>query len=155
MKRLIPIVGLTLLAGCGSWEIPRRLQGTLPKTGVVPEAIIKLTPSMAVPLEKLVFWGAYAGTAYLILDPLAPNWEIEEAKFPEERYHMSLRMKRIYAGGAGEARAIFHGRARRLAEESGFSGYEVIEYSEAMESSVLGSQRTATGVVRLTAKKGV
>ena len=23
--------------------------------------------------EKLVFWGAYAGTAYLILDPLAPN----------------------------------------------------------------------------------
>lgn len=131
--------------------MPTRLGGEIPAKGsVVPETNLHLTPSITYPLEKLVFWGTYIGVAYLILDPLAPNWEIEEAKFPEDRYHMSLHMKRIYAGGAGEARVVFHNRAKALMEAGGYSSYEVLEYSEGMESSVLGSKRTATGVVRLS-----
>lgn len=131
--------------------MPTRLGGEIPAKGsVVPETNLHLTPSITYPLEKLVFWGTYIGVAYLILDPLAPNWEIEEAKFPEDRYHMSLHMKRIYAGGAGEARVVFHNRAKALMEAGGYSSYEVLEYAEGMESSVLGSKRTATGVVRLS-----
>ena len=152
MKRLLALlVVATTLAGCGAWKIPTRLGGEIPAKGsVVPETNLHLTPSITYPLEKLVFWGTYIGVAYLILDPLAPNWEIEEAKFPEDRYHMSLHMKRLYAGGAGEARLVFHNRAKALMEAGGYSSYEVLEYSEGMESSVLGSKRTAAGVVRLS-----
>lgn len=144
-----------LLGGCGSWQYPTRLGGDIPRKGtVVPDTALKMTPTLAVPLEKVIYWGIYASAAYLIVDPMAPNWEIEEARFPEERYHLALHMKRFYAGGAGEARAIFHRRARDLAQRGGFAGYEVLEYSEGLESSVIGSQRTATGVVVMTKANG-
>ena len=105
---------------------------------------------MQIPLDKLVTWGLYAGAAYLILDPLAPNWEIEQAAFPDAHYHFSLKMKRFYAGGAGESRMVFHQRAKELMRQGGYDGYQVLEYSEGMESSVLGSQRVSQGVIRLT-----
>jgi hypothetical protein len=34
--------------------------------------------------------------------------------------------------------------------QGGYDGYQVMEYSEGMESSVLGSQRVSQGVIRLT-----
>jgi hypothetical protein len=112
-----------------------------------------LTPSLNVALEKTVYWGAYAGIAYLVLDPLAPNWQIEEAKFSDTQYHLALRMKRYYAGGAGEARVVFNKRANALARSHGAESYRVLEYSEGMESSVLGSRRVGEGVVELVALK--
>lgn len=143
-----------LLAGCGNWKMPTRLAGDLPTTAVVPAAGLKLTPSLVVPLEKLVFWGAYAGAAYLILDPLAPNWEIEEAKFSDGYYRLSLHMRRYYAGGAGEAREVFHRRAKQIVSAGGYDSYQVVEYTEGLESSVLGSQRVAAGVIRLAGQDG-
>lgn len=127
------------------------LPSQLPHQGsIVPNTTLQLTPSLGIPLEKLVFWGAYAAAAYLILDPLAPNWEIEQAQFPDNRYHLSMKMKRYYAGGAGEARVVFHKRAKELMRVGGYSGYEVLEYTEGLESSVLGSQRVGNGVIQLT-----
>lgn len=117
---------------------------------VIPDRTLHISPSVTVTLEKLVFWGAYAGAAYLILDPLAPNWEIEQAAFPDSHYHFSLKMKRLYAGGAGESRMVFHQRAKELMRQGGYDGYQVLEYSEGMESSMLGSQRVSQGVIRLT-----
>jgi hypothetical protein len=105
-------------------------------------------------LEKLVFWGAYGAAAYLILDPLNPNWEIEEAQFPDSHYHLSLKMKRFYSGGAGEARQAFQQRAKELMRRGGFSSFTIVEYSESLESSVLGSQRVGQGVIQLTRKPG-
>ena len=98
----------------------------------------------------MVYWGVYAGTAYLILDPFAPNWDIEEAPLPKNQFHFALKMKRFYSGGGGEARSILHRRAKELVQYGGFEGYELLEYSESLESSVLGSQRVAQGVIRLT-----
>jgi|GEM_PF-412333 len=121
---------------------------------LIPNATVALGPSVSYPLEKLVYWGAWVGAAWLILDPLSPNWRIEEARLPENHYHLSLSMKRYYAGGAGEARAIFHRRAKELMRAGGFSAYDVVEYSEGIESSVIGSQRTATGVVRFARSAG-
>ena len=115
---------------------------------LIPDVAVALGPSVSYPLEKLVYWGLYAGAAWLILDPLAPNWDIQEARLPENHVHFSMKMKRFYAGGAGEARAIFHRRAQEMMRAGGFGNYEVVEYSEGMVSSVLGSQRTAAGVVR-------
>lgn len=120
-------------------------------TSLIPDQVVNLTPSIAnYPLEKLVYWGAYVGIAYLVLDPFAPNWEIQEARLPENHIHFQLTMKRYYAGGAGEARVLFHRRAKELMRAGGFSGYEVMEFNEGMDSSMFGAQRTAEGVVRLT-----
>ncbi|MCF8150268.1 MAG: hypothetical protein K9K30_02700 [Burkholderiaceae bacterium] len=109
-----------------------------------------MTKSIQIPLEKVVTWGLYAGAAWLILDPLAPNWEIEQATFPDSHYHLSLKMKRVYTGGAGEARVVFHQRAKELMRRNGFDTYSVIEYTEGLDSSILGSQRVAQGVIQLT-----
>lgn len=155
MKPRTPaIAALALLAGCANVNVPSRLEGTFPGGGpLIPETTFQLTPGTSIQLEKLVNWGIYAGVAYLILDPWAPNWSIEQANFPDDHFHLSLHMKRYYSGGAGEAQAVFHRRAKELARAGGFAGYEVVEYQESLESSVLGSQRTAIGVVRLTGKR--
>ena len=150
-RTLALILLLTSLSACTGFT--SRLGGTTPRTGsVVPNSTVQLLPNLAIPLEKLVYWGAYAGVAYMILDPLAPNWEIEEAPFPDNHFHLSLKMKRYYAGGAGEARVVFKQRARELMRVGGFDAYEVMEYSEGLESSVLGSQRVSEGVIHLTHK---
>lgn len=95
----------------------------------------------------------YTGPAYWILDPLAPNWEIELIPMPDDHVQISMKMKRYYNGGAGEARQIFQRRARDLMRYGEFSGYEVREYSEGIDSSLIGSQRIASGIIHLTGKK--
>jgi hypothetical protein len=154
-RLLVSLSFAIALTGCGSWQVPTNLNGNIPAKGsAVPPTTLVVTPSLSIPLEKMVFWGAYAGVAYLILDPWAPNWDIEEAKFPGDHYKMSLHMKRYYTGGAGEARAVFHRRAKELVQAGGYDGYEVVEYTEGLESSVLGSRRVAEGVIVLTKRDG-
>ena len=154
-RRLLLAVVTGLLSGCGAMNYPgpSALDGNFPAQGpILPDTALNLTKSVQIPLEKMVNWGLYAGAAWLILDPLAPNWEIEQASFPERHYHLSLKMKRVYAGGAGEARVVFHQRAKDLMRQNGFDTYAVVEYSEGLESSILGSQRVARGVIQLVRK---
>lgn len=164
---LAAVIG-TLLSGCA--QNPTAVNGTgvagntseaVAKAGykiiggpLIPDTTVQLGPSVSYPLEKLVYWGIWIGAAWLILDPLAPNWDIEEAHLPEDHIHFQMSMKRFYTGGAGEARAVFNRRAKTLMREGGYNGYEIVEYSEALDSSVLGSKRTAAGVIRLTRKSG-
>lgn len=168
-RLLLAAACAALVAGCASTETAKTNSTGLVGQGVdmvgdattrliggplIPNAALQIGPSMSYPLEKLVYWGAWVGAAWLILDPLSPNWRIEEARLPENHYHLSLSMKRYYAGGAGEARVIFHRRAKELMRAGGFGAYEVVEYSEGIESSALGSQRTATGVLRFAKTAG-
>ena len=137
-RRLLPAAALLLaLAGCGTTNYPgtTSLSGDLPGKGpIVPDLAFNLTPSTKLPLEKLVNWGLYAGAAWLILDPLAPNWEIEQAAFPDQHYHLSLKMKRVYSGGAGEARAVFQRHARELMRQNGYdvdpAGNEIVLFDQ-------------------------
>ncbi len=148
---------LGLLSACSALNYPgaTALSGDFPAQGpIVPDTTLNLTKSIQVPLDKVVSWGLYVGVAWLILDPLAPNWEIEQADFPDRQFHLSLKMKRVYAGGAGEARQVFHQRAKDLMRQNGYDGYAVVDYSEGLESSVLGSQRVARGVIQLTRRTG-
>lgn len=134
-------------AGCSG----NNAAGTWPKGGAaIPDANFHVTPSTTLALEKLVYWGGVAAVAYYVTDPLAPNWEIREAAFPDNHYRLSLQMKRYYAGGAGEARVVFNRRADELMRKGGFDGYQIVDYSERLESSVLGSQRVTEGTVSLT-----
>lgn len=152
---IVTVSALTL-AGCSSQPVngvryyPE--SGAAAGGSIVGNSVLKLTPNISVELEKLVAWGAYAGVAWLVLDPLAPNWEIEEAPLPDNHVHFSLKMKRYYTGGAGEARVVFHRRAKELMQYNGFDAYQVVEYNESLESSVLGSQRVAVGVVRMASR---
>ena len=142
-RLLVAALCLSLLAGCSSSP---NSDTYVPPGGITE----KLVNAAMYPLDKTVYWASWTAVAYLVLDPFSPNWEIQEARFPENHIHIQLAMKRYYAGGAGEARQIFHRRAKELMRAGGFTGYEVVEYSEGLDSSVIGSQRKAEGVIRLT-----
>jgi hypothetical protein len=148
----------SLLSACSSSPPLSSTTGTTASTTPTPFMATGVTKTIVdavmYPLDKTVYWGAWVAAAYLVTDPWAPNWEIQEARFPENHVHFLMSMKRYYAGGAGEARLVFNRRAKELMRAGGFSGYEVVEYSEGMESSVLGAQRTAEGVIRLTKAPG-
>ena len=93
---------------------------------------------------------ALAGVAvYALVDPLAPNWSIQEARFGEERYRIVLRMKSLHTGGDGEARQVFARRAAQLGSQPGFAGYDVTAWEEGIESNRPISQRVALGEIRL------
>ena len=135
--RIALLLALGALSGCAS---------------ILPDKKIYITPNRSVSVENAAYMGLALGVAYLVLDPMAPNWEITEEPLADNRIRLALKMKRVYAGGAGEARTVFQRRAKELVRYGGFDGYEVIEYSEGMESSMLGSQRVGEGVIRLTGR---
>lgn len=154
-SRLFSAIAVLALSACAKYPGATSFSGNWPSQGgIIPATNVQISDNVSMPLEKLVFWGVYGAAAYMILDPLNPNWEIEEAQFPDSHYHLSLKMKRFYSGGAGEARSVFHQRAKELMRRGGYTGYQILDYSEGLESSVLGSQRVGQGVIQLTRKPG-
>jgi hypothetical protein len=89
------------------------------------------------------------GGGYVVYDPLAPNWEIEESRLNDSTYRFSMKMKRYHTGGAGESIQILKRRASQLQFEQGFGSYQIMEYSEGIDSQTIGARRVAEGVVRL------
>ena len=132
------IAAVLVAAGCSgiSGEYPR-------STPVIPAASIRISEGYTVSLEKLSTYAGVAVAVYLVLDPLAPNWHIEQTKLPDDTYLFVLRMKRFHTGGDGEARQVFHRRARELARSNGYGGYEVMRFEESLDSAMLGTQRTS------------
>lgn len=92
---------------------------------------------------------ALGGVVFIVYDPLAPNWEIEESKLGEDTYRFSLKMKRYHTGGAGESIQILKRRASLLQDQQGFDSYQILEYTEGIESETLGARRVAQGKIRL------
>lgn len=125
-----------LLAGCGS-------------SAIIPDETIRVTPSLSFKLANLATGAAAAAAVYFIYDPLAPNWEIEESRLGDDTFRLSLRMKRYHTGGAGESIQIFKRRAAQLRSERGYGSYQLVEYSEGIDSQTLGARRVADGVVKL------
>lgn len=89
-----------------------------------------------------------AAAIYLIYDPLAPNWEIEETRLADDSYRLSMKMKRFHTGGAGEAIQVLKRRARQLQEEQGHADYQIAGYSEGIDSQTLMTRRVAEGTIR-------
>jgi len=81
-------------------------------------------------------------------DPLAPNWRIEQQGLGADRYAFALTKKRFATGGDGEAMQVFKRRVDQLASEKGYAGFELLEYTEAIESHVPIAQRVSRGVVQ-------
>ena len=135
----VAVVGLT---GCSTIGEPPHDWLLMPVAAVaaVHSGYVKIPAALA------------AVAVYALVDPLAPNWAMQESRLAEDRFRIVLRMKALHAGGDGEARQVFHRRARELARSNGYGGYEVMRFEEALDSAMLGTQRTAEASIRLTGK---
>ena len=154
---MIKPVGLALVAGMllSACSLPA---GTTPVSTpgakpIIPNDVIQLTAKKAIPLGDLVTAMVVPAAIYFIYDPLAPNWEIEEARLADDTYRFSLKMKRYHTGGAGESMQILRRRAAQLQTEQGFATYQLLEYTEGIESQTLGARRVAEGTVKLVQRQ--
>ena len=132
--------GLTVLLGACTG-----MAGISSQNQIVPPDAIPLSRSLTVPLESALA----AAVVFAVIDPLAPNWQIEEMRLNDTRYRIALRKKRFTTGGDGEAMPAFYRRAEQLVRDNRAAGYRIVEFSEGVESGVPISQRVAQGVVEI------
>ncbi|MFN7085452.1 MAG: hypothetical protein ACK4N4_02350 [Burkholderiales bacterium] len=147
MKNIFVMLALGL-AGCGTLGTNSSpgndSAGNEIKT-IVPNKSLNLSRSLQIPLEGLLL-----GTAiYLVVDPLSPNWRIEESRAGDDAFRLALRRKPFASGGEGEAMQVLQRRAEQLARDHGRSGYTIVEFTEGIESTLPLAQRVSHGVVRL------
>lgn len=142
MKLVVPLFALCLvLSGCSS-------SGSS-ASPLIPDKVIQLTAKNSVSLSSLATAAVVAAAIYVVYDPLAPNWEIEEARLNDNTYRLSMKMKRYHTGGAGESIQLLKRRASQLQYEQGFGSYQILEYTEGIDSQTIGARRVAEGVIRL------
>ena len=131
-------LALAVLACSGCTGIPNLGSQSV----LIPNETVNISKSLSIPIE-----GIAAGVAlYFIVDPLAPNWEIEQTQINPDRYLIALKKKRFTTGGDGEAGQIFNRRAAQLARDSGGT-FRIVEFTEGIESTVPIARRVAQGVV--------
>lgn len=133
------------LAGCSSTS------GS--SSALIPNKAIQLTANTALSLSTLAAAAVVGAAVYVVYDPLAPNWEIEESRLNEDTYRLSLKMKRYHTGGAGESIQILKRRASQLQYEQGFGGYQILEYTEGIDSQTIGARRVGEGVIRMVQRQ--
>ena len=145
MKQAFALLGLIIstgfLSGCSSTS-----GGSSP---LIPDKAIQLTAGTSLSLSTLASAAMLGAAVYIIYDPLAPNWEIEETRLDDSTFRFAMKMKRYHTGGAGESIQILKRRASQLQYEQGFGSYQILEYSEGIDSQTIGARRVAEGVVRL------
>ena len=138
------LLGLAL-AACGTTE-----PTMIPNTGtILPNATVKISPSISYTVEQIALAGAAGALLYVIYDPLAPNWRIEESRLSDDTYAFSLRAKSFRVGGDGEAMQVVKRRAQQLQFERGYAGYRILEYTEGIESATPLTYRVSAGTVQL------
>lgn len=146
------LVLTAVVAGCGTVgkAVNDTLGGDHPGTGpIIPDGVVRLSPNNAYSLEKLVVGAAAVGLIYVVYDPLAPNWKIEEKALNADTYYLSMQAKSFRTGGDGEAMMILKRRALKLQRENGFTGYRILDYSEGIESSTPFTHRFSEGTIQL------
>ena len=118
-----------------------------PETAVVA-AGLALSDTVTL-FGQSLFTPTEAALFYIIYDPLAPNWSIQEQELNKETFYLSMRAKSFRTGGDGEASLIFKRRALKLQREKGYSGYRILDYSEGIESSTPLTHRFSEGTIQL------
>jgi hypothetical protein len=149
LRTAIAVLALTAMCpGCSTVNSDGSVHQVSPLLGTKE---LQLTSAYALRPEVI----ALGVAAYLIVDPLAPNWKIEQSEPVPGEFHLALKKKGITneAGGDGEARVVFLRRAETLARERGAvaagsqSGYTIIEFNEGIEAAFPFARRVAHGVV--------
>lgn len=135
---------LALLSGCSS------ISGSYPRAApLLPDASVRLSAGTTLTVEEVVGIGIAGALIYVVYDPLAPNWRIEEQAIDSERYQLALRAKSFRIGGDGEAAQIFRRRAQQLQREKGYAAYRIVDYVEGVDSGTPFTHRTAQGLIQL------
>jgi hypothetical protein len=116
---------------------------------LIPNKLVNISQHNVLTLEKLYVAGLAGLALYLVVDPFAPNWSLEEAALGEDTYYVRMQAKRFRTGGDGEAMLVLKRRAMQLQRERGFEGYRILDYSEGIESQTPVAQRFSEGIVRL------
>ena len=140
---LAMILALSLVA-CGTTTKSFPSSGSL-----LPNATLQIGPTIAYSVESIIVAGAAGALLYVVYDPLAPNWSIEETPLSDDTYVLSLRAKSFRTGGDGEAIQILKRRALQLQREKGYAGYHLRDYSESIESSTPLTRRVSEGTIQL------
>ncbi len=131
LLRLSLAASMLLAAGCASLN------------SMVPTAMVPVVDRLS----------AAWSIADVVFDPLVPNWDLKEVRLADNQYQLLMRMKRYHTGGDGEARQIFQRHAAKLVRDGGYAGYQIMSYSEGIDSSTLpAAQIVAEGVVLLVGK---
>lgn len=130
------LVAGTTASGCKS------IEGTSPS--LIPNKALVLSRSLSVPVDALVL----AVGAIVVIDPLAPNWHIEQRQLGAGRYEFALTKKRFASGGDGEAMTVLRRRIERIAQEQGYARFDLLEYEEGIESNLPVARRVSRGVVQ-------
>lgn len=129
-------LGALLLSACASVDGPSPV--------LIPNKALELSRSVTIPADTI----ALAAVAYVIIDPLAPTWRVEQYDLGGGRYRIALRKKRFSSGGDGESQQIFRRRIDQITREQGFASFAVLEFSEGIESHMPIAQRVSHGVVQ-------
>ena len=136
-----------LAAGCSAVSTN---PGAVDATGnavstLIPNKSYNITPEISLSVADILLGAAL----YWAVDPLAPNWQVEQVALGADRVRISLRKKRFASGGDGEAEQVFERRAEQLARDGHYSGYTVMAFTEGVDSTLPLAQRVAQGVIRL------
>ena len=126
---------------------------TSPTSPLIPNKSLYLTAKTSISMSTVVTALAVVGAIYLVYDPLAPNWEIEESRLNDDTYRFSMKMKRYHTGGSGESLQILKRRASQLQYEQGFAEYHIMEYTEGIDSHTIGARRVAEGTIKLVQRE--
>lgn len=157
MKKRALVLVPFIMAGCGS--LPSELGGssasstsTSTSGPLIPEGALQLTSSLSVSMAQIATGAVLLLAIKIIYDPLAPNWEIKEEKLSDDTYRFNLQMKRYHTGGQGEAMQVLRRRADVLQRQAGYKEFQLLEYSEGIESKTLGAKRYADAKIKLVGR---
>lgn len=171
MRKLVAGFLIASLAACGttssvnpvagdlytqpSFELTQNTEVSAETLGGAANLFAFGHPEKALGLTGKVFNSSTSALLYIIYDPFAPNWSIEEQRLNADTYYLSLRAKSFRTGGDGEAIQILKRRALQLQRVNGFTGYRILDYSEGIESSTPFSHRVSEGTIQLVRTEAV
>lgn len=141
-KRLL---GLCILAGAlaGCNTVPN--QPTSSGTFGVTAQMMTLPYSMVPGINPIILG---AGTS-AIINSLLPTWSLEDMPIGGDRYRIFLRKKTFSSGGDGEAAQLFKYRAEQITGSRGYYGYQILEFTEGLDSGLMGTQKVAQGIIQI------
>jgi len=135
MKRTLAALSLAVaLSGCNP---------------IIPTGTVNVTESLSYTYAQVLVAAVVIGTAYYIVDPLAPNWKIEATKLDDTRFRIAMRKKSVTTGGDGESVELFHRQAEQLAAEAHSPDYTILSLTEGIDSDFPIAHRWARGVVEI------
>ncbi|MGD9787205.1 MAG: hypothetical protein AB7U30_04555 [Sulfuricellaceae bacterium] len=137
---LCALAGTLPLAGCTTTPNAPNSNGSFGFT-----SSMLTTPYSMVPGINPVILGVTTAAA---INTLLPSWSLDDMPIGGDKYRIFLKKKTFSSGGDGEAAQLFKYRAEQIAATKGYNGYQILEFTEGLDSGVLGTQRVAQGIIQ-------